>query len=277
MTYKPKVSIVTPSYNQGKYLEETILSVLRQDYDRVQYIVIDACSNDESQAIIEKHMSRIDICRVEPDNGQADAIAKGFSLASGEILCWVNSDDILLPNAISDYVDAFRSHKDASLVVGGAILIDSSSSICRTRFGFRKVFWNPGELTQSGIASKLYRFLQPATAWRRDSFAKAGGLDTELKFCMDRDLFIRLAGVGKAIGIPSLTALYRMHGDSKTSTIQHIRTAEDQILFSRYKEFTQTGYQRTLSRAISIARNATYSVKGQFVDIPQPTKSRLLA
>ena len=113
-----RVSIVTPSYNQGKYLEQTIQSVLNQTYNNIEYLVVDGGSTDNSVNIIKNYEEKISYWISEPDKGQADAINKGFKLAKGDFICWVNSDDILYPNFVADRVQQFKENPNVGMIYG---------------------------------------------------------------------------------------------------------------------------------------------------------------
>src|ERR1043166_2179963 len=119
-----KISVVTPSYNQAKYLETTLRSVLEQDYPHLEHIVMDGGSTDGSQEILERYSSRLAYWRSAKDGGQADAIAEGFKHATGDIFCWLNSDDVFLPGALRAVAEFFTAHPDAETVCGGAYIIN---------------------------------------------------------------------------------------------------------------------------------------------------------
>ncbi len=129
-----KISVVTPSYNQGKYLEATVLSVLRQDYPNIEYRVLDGGSTDGSVDILKKYGSRLAYWCSQKDGGQAQAIANGFAQSTGDILCWLNSDDLFLPGALSAVAECFSAHPEIETVSGGAYVIDSQGRPIR-RFG----------------------------------------------------------------------------------------------------------------------------------------------
>jgi glycosyltransferase involved in cell wall biosynthesis len=125
----PRVSIITPSYNQASFLEETICSVLEQDYANLEYIIVDGGSKDGSVEIIRRYESQLAWWVSEPDQGQTDALNKGFGMASGDILAWLNSDDTYLPGAISGAVEYLMSHPEAGLVYGDANLVDENGTV----------------------------------------------------------------------------------------------------------------------------------------------------
>jgi len=206
----PIVSIVTPSYNQARFLEETILSVLNQDYPKIEYLVIDGGSTDGSLEIIRRYQDRLAYWVSEPDRGQSHAINKGFHRANGEILAWLNSDDVYCPGAVRAAVEFFESHPDVALMYGRADVIDSDGTMVSS------IPWEdfdaPGCITRH-----RYPIPQPAAFFRREAVQRVGELDERLNYCMDWDYWIRIALAGlKVSKIPQTLARYRMHGDSKT-------------------------------------------------------------
>src|ERR1035437_1184692 len=130
----PLITVVTPSFNQADNVERTIQSVLRQEYPALEYIIVDGGSSDGSVAIIRNYADRLHWWCSEPDEGQADAIAKGFARSGGEVLCWLNSDDILLPGALRAVGEYFRDHPLAEVVNGGAYCIDARDEPIRRIF-----------------------------------------------------------------------------------------------------------------------------------------------
>ena len=220
-----KISIVTPSYNQAQFLEQTILSVLNQGYDNLEYIIMDGGSTDGSVDIIKKYSGYIAHWESKPDNGQADAIYRGFEMSTGDILGYVNSDDLLLPGCLEKVSTWFNTHKDDKWVVGGSIIIDNKGEKVLNRFG------NPlSNLGASVTFNELLfygnPFCQPASFWRRETFYLVGGFDKSLTFCFDYDLFLRLAKVAPSGNIRSFLAAFRFHAESKTSTIPEIQSKE---------------------------------------------------
>ncbi len=171
MSKIPLVSIVTPSFNQAQYLEKTIQSVLNQDYPNLEYIVIDGGSTDGSVEIIKKYENQITHWVSEPDQGQTDAINKGFEVATGEILAWLNSDDLYYPNAIKDAVDYLVDKPLVSMVYGDCDFID----------GFGQVFgkFDARQTNYKRLMRGNGNIPQPAAFWRKDLWDKVGPLDAD--------------------------------------------------------------------------------------------------
>lgn len=210
MTELPLVSIVTPSYNQGRYLEETILSVLNQDYPEIEYIVIDGGSNDGSVDIIRKYSDRLAYWVSEPDKGQADALYKGFARASGGIQAYLNSDDVYLPGAVSAAAAALTGNPKLALVHADCIYIDSQGQEIGRRVGLDGDFL-------SFFLQQLNPILQPSAFWRASAYQAAGGIDPSLHLVMDYDLWCRIGLRGLEIEhIPEPLSMFRIHGESKT-------------------------------------------------------------
>jgi glycosyltransferase involved in cell wall biosynthesis len=200
------VTIVTPSFNQGAFIEDTLLSVLAQDYPSTEYIVVDGGSTDESVAIIEKYAHRLAWWVSEPDSGQAEAINKGIKRANGEIIAWLNSDDLLLPGAVQQAVQALSKDPALGLVYGEALTIDDGGNLIgKLEFGD----WDLTDLMSFRI------ICQPAVFMRRDSFLRAGGLDPDYHFMLDHHLWIRIARDAPIQHAPSLWAAARYHEAAK--------------------------------------------------------------
>lgn len=203
------VSIITPSYQQGRFLEETIRSVLRQDYPHIEYIVMDGGSSDETVSILKKYSDRLAYWRSEPDKGQTDAINKGFAQAKGQILAWINSDDTYNPGAVSQAVTYLREHPEVGVVYSDLNFIDGDSKVI-----------GKFPAAQTDLARLRRGFVhvpQPATFFRAEHWRKIGPLDDSFFFAMDYDLWVRLAGVTQFKYLPgTIWANFRMHLDAKT-------------------------------------------------------------
>ena len=196
------VSIVTPSFNQSAYLEQTMRSVLEQDYPDIEYIVIDGASTDGSADIIKKYSSRLAYWISEKDSGQADAINKGMRRAKGDIVAWLNSDDYYLPGAIQSAVAAFESNPQAMMVYGNMLAVDQNGqTINQLRYR---------QLTLEDLL--CFQIIgQPAVFMRRHAFEKAGGLDLNFHFMLDHQLWIKLAAQGQIVHINQTWAAARYH------------------------------------------------------------------
>ena len=204
-----RVSIVTPSYNQGRFLEETIISVLNQDYPNLEYIMIDGGSTDNSVDIIRKYEDRLAYWVSEPDKGQSDAINKGFQRATGEILAWLNSDDIYLPGAIKAAVQFFEQHPDIDFVYGDFCLIDERGRVLFQRkeidFDYKILLYGCNLISQ------------PTSFFRRTVLDKIGFLDQTLDYLMDYEFWLRASNNGVRFKhIPNTLAAFRLHSTTKT-------------------------------------------------------------
>ena len=198
----PRVSIVTPSYQQAQYLEQTICSVLEQGYPELEYWVMDGGSQDGSLAIIEKYASRLAGWVSERDSGQAEAINKGFARATGEIVAWVNSDDYYLPGAIQAAVAALEQHPEAAMVYGDVVSINGAGETINIQT-FRPLSLD--NLMQFSIIG------QPSVFMRRSALQKAGFLDLSYHFMLDHHLWLRVAQHGALVYQPQRWSAARYH------------------------------------------------------------------
>jgi glycosyltransferase involved in cell wall biosynthesis len=217
MAETPLVSIVTPSFNQAAYIEDALNSVFAQDYANIEYIVIDGGSTDGSAELIKKDAARLAYWVSEPDAGQADAINKGFARAQGKYFAWINADDRMLPNMISNAVAFLEANPEVGLVYGDADFIDAQGRVIG-RFAAR----------QTDYARMLRGYVhipQQATVWRAALWQP---LDTSLQFAMDYDLWVRVAKRSRLRYVPQLWAQFRLHADSKTMQ-NDMRAWEDML------------------------------------------------
>jgi glycosyltransferase involved in cell wall biosynthesis len=205
---QPRVSIITPSFNQGQFLEESIRSVLEQDYPDIEYIIVDGGSTDNSVEIIQKYQDRLSWWVSEKDKGHADALNKGFSHATGEILAWLNSDDIYFPNAISEAVSVLKSHPDVGMVYGDADLIDDSG-LSAGQFGSKQTDYH--QMLRGSV-----HIPQATTFFRADLWRQVGPLDLSLFYSFDYDLWVRLAKLSQLLYVPKRWAKFRIHSAGKT-------------------------------------------------------------
>jgi glycosyltransferase involved in cell wall biosynthesis len=205
----PLVTIVTPSFNQAPFLEKTILSVLEQDYPNLEYFIMDGGSTDGSLEIIKRYEDRITGWVSEPDQGQTDAINKGFARAQGQFLAWINSDDTYNPGAVREAVQFLLEHPDVGLVYSDANFIDIQEKVIG-KF--------PAAQTDHTRLLQGYVHIPQQTAFFRiDLWKKVGPLDPTFYFAMDYDLWVRLSNLAMLVYFPGkVWANFRLHGDAKT-------------------------------------------------------------
>ncbi|MGM7719640.1 glycosyltransferase family 2 protein [Metabacillus sp. Hm71] len=211
-TKYPLVSIITPSYNQGKFIRETIESVLTQDYKNLEHIVVDGGSSDETLQILKEYRELDSRFRFisEPDNGQSHAINKGLKMAKGDIIGWLNSDDTYVPGAVNHVVTTFIQNPYYSMIFGSANITNVENEII-SQFKARPVRLND--------LFKSCPICQPAVFLRKKTLEELEGIDERLDFCMDYDLWIRIAKSGYQIGnVQVILANSRYYPDSKTGS-----------------------------------------------------------
>jgi glycosyltransferase involved in cell wall biosynthesis len=231
----PRVTIVTPSYNQAPFLEATIRSVLLQNYPNLEYIVIDGGSTDGSVAIIEKYAPWLSFWVSERDEGQADAINKGFARSTGEILGWLNSDDLLRPNALSRVARVFMSHPSVNVVCG-------FRKVVNTRGQFR---WNRVHDTPHDEAMRHICFVSQETVfWRRKVYETIGPLDAAFRYTLDYEYWQRMIAAGYHFTLlPYFLGVFRRHPRSKGATLADVRARELRTVYWRYLGRDVTEFQ----------------------------------
>jgi glycosyltransferase involved in cell wall biosynthesis len=204
----PLVSIITPSFNQGEFLDETIRSVLDQDYPNLEYIIIDGGSTDGSVEIVRRNADRLAYWVSEPDQGQTDAINKGFAKAQGEILAWLNSDDSYKPGAVRDAVQFLQNHPQVGMVYGDADLINECGSVIG-KF--------PAHQTDLRRLQRGYVHIpQQAAFFRANLWRQVEPLDHTFYFAMDYDLWVRLARLAPLSYFSRPWANFRLHQGGKS-------------------------------------------------------------
>ena len=251
---RPRLTIVTPSFNQGEFLEETIKSVLDQEYENLEYIVIDGGSTDKSVSIIKKYSNRLAHWVSEPDEGQYHAINKGFARATGEIMAWLNSDDKYLPWTLSVVADIFSSFPEVEWLTtvhpvrwnsqGQAVAVDFTGALSRHSFLQGNNFPVEGSIGRRWIQ-------QESTFWRRSLWERAGGrLDQSLAMAADFELWARFYDHADLFGVQALLAGFRSHAVQKSVIHRDRYMAEaEQVL--RAKGRWPAGWLESVLRGIT--------------------------
>lgn len=225
MTALPRITVVTPSYNQGQYLEATIQSVLSQQYPNLEYLVIDGGSTDNTVEVIEKYADQLAYWVSEKDRGQTDAINKGLRRGTGEVMGWLNSDDILLPGALHAIGQAFARDGKLMVVSGFRHFIDADGQFMNN--------WIRGLPTEYHLRRRCI-LPQETVYWRREVWEKLGPLDENYRFCMDYEYWLRMLDAGYTIKLlPYYIGGFRQHDEAKSSTIRDVYRRELNGLYQR--------------------------------------------
>lgn len=222
----PKITVVTPSYNQARFLEATLRSVHNQGYPNLEHIVIDGGSTDASVEIIRKFEEHLAYWVSEPDRGQTDALIKGFSRATGEILAWLNSDDLYEPRTLWEVAEFFTRRPEVQFVYGDALWIDTQGKILKPKkeIPFNRFIW-------------LYDYNyipQPSAFWRRELYETVGGLDPRFDLAMDADLWIRFAERTRPVHVRRVWSRMRLYPEQKNQRLRAKSDEEDQVIRERY-------------------------------------------
>jgi glycosyltransferase involved in cell wall biosynthesis len=220
----PKISIITPSFNQGRFLEDTILSVLNQNYPNLEYIIIDGGSTDNSVEIVRKYEKYFAYWVSEKDKGHAHAVNKGFARATGEIVGWLNSDDTYLPRALETIANAFQGYPHVGAIYGNGVITTEEGEWLRVKneipFSFRR------------LCHRMF-IVQPAFFFKRDLLTRVGYLREDLCFPIDWEFFVRIAKSCKVRHIPKALATYRLQKASKSMAHSSERHAKEDALVRR--------------------------------------------
>lgn len=216
----PTISLVTCSYQQARFLDATIRSVLEQDYPNLEYMIIDGASTDGSKVIIERYADSLAYWVSEPDDGQTHALVKGFSRTTGDICGWLCSDDLLLPGALQCVGEFFRDHPEVNAVFGDSIWIDADGKPIRPKreMGFNRfVFLHDFNYVP-----------QPSMFWRRSLYESVGGLCTNFMLAMDNDLLERFSARVRIEHIPVYLSCMRYYAEQKTRSL-HSRSLQESL------------------------------------------------
>ncbi len=240
----PRISIVTPSFQQGRYVERTIFSVVNQQYPNLEYVVQDGGSTDETLEILQRFDGKLTSWVSEPDVGQADAINRGFSRTTGEIMAWLNSDDLLLPGALAYVGRYFASHPDVDVVYGNRRLIDENDG----EIGI----WVLPEHDDLMLTNVDY-VPQETVFWRRRIWESAGGrIDPGFDYAMDWDLLLRFREAGaKIVRLPRFLGAFRVHDEQKT-------TAHDKVGAAECARLRERVHGRPVSHEEAVGQTVSY-------------------
>ncbi len=202
----PSLSIITPSYNQGDFIEETILSVLDQDIEKLEYIICDGGSSDQTLDILRQYEHRLAWIS-EHDNGQSEAINKGIAQSKGEIIGWINSDDLYYPGAFKNVLAFFESHPEADFLYGKANYISQNGDFLE--------IYPTQEWDYHALCGRCF-ICQPAVFFRRKLWEKFGPLDESLKYCLDYELWLRYSKSSNVCYYEQVLSAFRLHKNTKT-------------------------------------------------------------
>lgn len=205
----PKISIVTPSFNQGKFIEETILSVINQKYSNLEYIIMDGGSTDNSVEIIKKYQDHLMYWESIPDKGQTHAINKGFRMASGDIIAWLNSDDVYCPNTFFAVAEYFQNHPEANVVVGNMLFMDANGKV------YVRKHPNISPWLEKHFMMSV---IQPSTFLKKIVLSEVGFLNENYQMMMDAEWFQRISRKYPFYTINKDFSIFRWHQESKSSS-----------------------------------------------------------
>jgi glycosyltransferase involved in cell wall biosynthesis len=242
----PTISIVTCSYQQARFLDATMRSVLNQQYPSLEYIVIDGASQDGSTEIVKKHAQSLSYWVSERDSGQTEALKKGFARAQGEVQGWLCSDDILLPGALQTVGEFFRDNPNVGAVYGDALWIDADGKPLRAK---REMGFN-----QFVFLHDHNYIPQPSMFWRKSLYDAVGGLDERFNLAMDSDLWARFSEKTKIAHLPQYLSCMRFYPEQKTRSMKPAGRLEDLKIRTRGSHLARIAvvrpFQHVLARAI---------------------------
>ena len=227
----PSISVVTPSFNQGQFIRQTVESVLTQDYPRLDYLVMDGGSTDNTLTVVEPYKTQLTLVS-EKDHGQTEAINKGLRRAKGEIVCWLNSDDYFLPGALYTVGSYFAHHPDVQWLTADCLIVDEAGR--RIQQPIQRYKKTLRGLSVGAYLGMTNAICQPATFWRRSVHERIGYLDESLHYTMDYDFWLRLAQDSEPAVLTEPVSAFRIHGQSKGGTHYMDQFTEDEQTLRRH-------------------------------------------
>jgi glycosyltransferase involved in cell wall biosynthesis len=240
----PRITIVTPSFNQGAFVEATVRSVFEQRYPDLEYILMDGGSKDDTLERLEPYRHRFAHFQSAPDGGQSAAIADGFDRSTGEIMAYLNSDDVLLPGSLAFVARFFREHPDVDAIYGHRAIIDEKNRVL-------------GHWILPPHSSTLMRrwdlIPQESCFWRRSLWERAGNVDPTFRFAMDYDLFVRYMDAGRFRRVNRFLAAYRVHQQAKThQLLETVGAQEIQRVYGKYRIRVVWGLSHVMGMAFPL-------------------------
>lgn len=265
LTSTPKISIIIPSLNQDIYIRQAIESVISQNYPDLELLIFDAQSQDQSVAIIKEYEKYIYKWESEPDDGQSDAINKGFRQATGDIVAWLNADDYYLPNAFREIVSNYSANPHAPFYFGNGLRVDKHGKTITSFCPTDSLLFD-----RQALILGLNYVLQPSTFINRTCLEKVGYLDPDLHYGMDTDLWIRLSCIGKPVAISKNLSATREYDTTKTSMGSFERVEELRQIGMKYSGLSIT------PGSICYFLDTLYRFTQENVDIYPPSYSKAI-
>jgi glycosyltransferase involved in cell wall biosynthesis len=248
----PRITLVTTSYNHGRFIGETLESVLSQGYPNLEYIVIDGGSTDESVGVIQRYGDRLSYWVSEPDRGETDAVHKGLSRATGDILGWLASDDIHEPWTLKEVAQFFMENPKANVVYGDLTWIDTKSRVIKHKkeHPFNRFIWMYD-----------HNFIpQPSTFWRRALYERVGGFNPAFDLAMDADLWVRFADASPIHHVRRVWSRMRLYAEQKNQRLRWKSNLEDLEIRSRYGFGAEPVWSRRAKKAVAKSMRVTWKL-----------------
>ena len=246
----PSISVVTPTFNQARFIPQAVESVRDQHYPNLEHLIFDGLSTDDTLAVLERYGDALTVVS-EADSGQTEAINKGLRKASGDVICWLNSDDYLLPGALQAVGEFFAAHPEVNWVTGDGVIVDvDGRPIQGPVRTYKQVLRRFPPSIYLGLANSI---VQPATFWRRSVHEELGYLDESLHYTMDYDWWLRLLSTGRPGKIDRALCGFRIHDASKSGSLYQQMLEEDYRTFRTHNSSRVLGAAHKAHNALILA------------------------